>query len=62
MQPGKAAARNDALTRALTATGGEKDSIAAALGDLLARRAAAQNAGMTLAPVFAGAGLGAIDR
>jgi hypothetical protein len=29
---------------------------------LLARRVAGQNAGMALAPVFAGAGLGAFDR
>jgi hypothetical protein len=62
MQPGKAAARNDALAQALTAQGDAKDSIGAALGELLARRAAAQNAGMTLAPIFTGAGLGAVDR
>jgi hypothetical protein len=61
MQPGSAGARDDALARALTAQGGDKDSIAATLGDLLAKRVAAQNAGMTLAPVFAGTGLGAFD-
>jgi len=61
LSPGTAA-KNTALAEALTSRGVDKDSIAAAIGDLLARRVAAQNAGMTLAPVFAGVGLGALDR
>jgi hypothetical protein len=61
LAPGTAA-KNSALAEALTAKGVDKDSIAAAIGDLLTRRVAGQNAGMTLAPVFAGAGLGAVDR
>jgi hypothetical protein len=39
------AAKNSALAEALTSTGAEKDSIGAAIGDLLARRVAGQNAG-----------------
>ena len=61
LAPGTSA-KNSVLAEALTSRGVDKDSIAAAIGDLLARRAAAQNTGMTLAPVFAGAGLGAVDR
>jgi hypothetical protein len=61
LAPGTAA-KNSALAEALTSRGVNKDSIAAAIGDLLARRVAGQNAGMTLTPVFAGAGLGAVDR
>jgi hypothetical protein len=61
LAPGTAA-KNSALAKALTSTGAEKDSIGAAIGNLLARRVAGQNAGMTLAPVFSGAGLGAFDR
>jgi len=55
-------AKNNALAEALTSRGVDKDSIAAAIGDLLARRVAGQNAGTTLAPIFAGVGLGAVDR
>jgi len=61
LAPGTAA-KNTALAEALTSRGVDKDSIAAAIGDLLARRAAAQTADMTLAPVFTGVGLGAFDR
>jgi len=61
LAPGTAA-KNSALAEALTSKGVDKDSIAAAIGDLLARRVAAQNTGMTLVPVFAGVGLGALDR
>jgi len=61
LSPGTAA-KNTALAEALTSRGVDKDSIAAAIGDLLARRAAAQTASMTLAPVFTGVGLGASDR
>ena len=57
-----AAGKNEALTRALTAQGGAKDSVGATIADLLARRVAGQNAGTTLAPVFAGVGLGAVNR
>ena len=55
-------AKNNALAEALTSRGVDKDSIAAAIGDLLARRVAGQNAGTTLASVFAGAGVGVVDR
>jgi len=61
LAPGTAA-KNSVLAEALTAKGVDKDSIAVAIGDLLARRVAGQNACTTLAPVFAGAGLGAVDR
>ena len=56
------AAKKSALAEALAAQGVDKDLIGAAIGDLLARRAAGQNAGTTLAPVFTGVVLGALDR
>jgi hypothetical protein len=61
MMPGTTA-KNSALAEALASKGIDKDSIAAAIGDLLSRRAAGQNAGTTFAPIFAGLGLGAFDR
>ena len=61
LAPGTAA-KNSALAEALTRAGIDKDSIGVAIGDLLARRVVAQNVGMTLAPVFAGVVLGALDR
>ena len=61
MMPGTAA-KNEALAQALTSKGIDKDPIAAAIGDLLSRRAAWQVTGAWFAPVFAGTGLGAFDR
>jgi hypothetical protein len=61
MVPGTAA-QNSALAEALTAQCAAKDSIGAAIGDLLARRAAGRVAGANIAPVFAGAALGNFDR
>jgi hypothetical protein len=55
-------AKNSALAEALTAQGAVKDSIGAAIGDLLARRAAGRAAGANIAPVFAGVGLGNFGR
>jgi hypothetical protein len=61
MIPGTAA-KNSALAEALTAQGPARDSIGAAIGDLLARRAAGRVAGANIAPIFAGAALGNFDR
>jgi hypothetical protein len=56
------AAKNEALAKALAVQGAEGDSVAQTIAGLLARRAAGGAAGTTLAPIFAGVGLGAFDR
>ena len=61
LAPGTAA-KNSALAEALTAQGAAKDSIGTKIGDLLARRAFGRVAGANIAPVFAGAALGNLDR
>jgi hypothetical protein len=61
LAPGTAS-KNSALAEALTSTGVDKDSIAAAIGDLLARRATGRSVAANVAPIFAGVALGNFDR